>query len=153
MSSELHACDQRIRDLLRLAVGHGIDPDIVGRRRTVVVVEQARAVASEGGFRAAQMVYAFGQRQGSGLSGSEIVHVDVGVAVDVGGPGNGFAVGREIAAFDFPFVLGEPVDFLGRDVEQADVVVAIAGVRGDQQMLAVGRKIVGGVELPLPDAE
>ena len=74
------------------------------------------------------MIYAFGQRQGSGLSGSEIVDVDVGVAVDVGGPGDRFAVGRKIAAFDFPFVLGEPVDFLRGDVEQADVVIAIAGI-------------------------
>ena len=75
------------------------------------------------------------------------MNVDVGVAVHVGGPGDGLAVGREIAAFDFPFVLGEPVDFLGGDIEQADVVVAVAGIRGDQQALSVGRDFVCGVEL------
>ena len=75
------------------------------------------------------------------------MQVDVGVAVHVGGPGDGLAVGRKIAAFDFPFVLGEPVDFLGGDIEQADIVVAVAGIRGDQQALAVGREVVGGVEL------
>ena len=112
-----------------------------------MVVEQARAIASEGRLRAGQRVHAFGQRQGSGLSGSQIVQVDIGIAVDVGGPGDGLAVGRKIAAFDFPFVLGEPIDFLGGDIQQADVVIAVAGIRGDQQMLSVGREIVGGVKL------
>ena len=91
------------------------------------------------------MIYAFGQRQDSCLSGSEVVNIDVGVAVDVSSPGDGFSVGRKIAGFDFPFVLGEPVDFLGRDVEQADIVIAIARVGGDQQMLAIGRELVGDV--------
>ena len=59
----------------------------------------------------------------------------------------GLAVGRKIAAFDFPFVLGEPVDSFGGDIEQADVVIAVAGIRGDQQALSVGREVVGGVEL------
>ena len=48
------------------------------------------------------------------------------------------AVGRERSGVDLPLVVGEPVDLLGRDVEQCDIVVAVVGVRGDEEGLAVG---------------
>src|SRR5882762_5986846 len=74
--------------------------------------------------------------------GGEVVDVDVGVAVDVGLPQNGLAVGGELAAVDFPFVMGEPVDFLGGDVEQSHIGVTVGGVGGDEQALAVEGEVV-----------
>jgi len=46
------------------------------------------------------------------LAGGEVVDVDIGVPVDVGFPKDGLAVGSELAAVDFPLVVGKPVDFL-----------------------------------------
>ena len=73
--------------------------------------------------------------------------IDVFVAVDIGAEGEALAVGGEFAAADFPFVLGEPGDLLACDFEKADIVVSVAGVRGEQNVLAVGRNIVARVAL------
>ena len=74
------------------------------------------------------------------------MHKNIAVAIDVGGPCNRLAVRRKIPAADFPLVLRQPVNFLGRDLEQANVLVAIAGIARDQQMLPVRRKVTGCVQ-------
>ena len=103
-----HAGDQRMRDLMRLAGRERVDPEIAGGGRAVVVVEQARAVVREGRMAARRLVHAFGDRQRSGLAGREVVQINVFVAVDVGAEGDVLAVGRELAAANFPFVVREP---------------------------------------------
>ncbi len=73
-----------------------------------MVVEQARSVFGERRVAAGRLVHALGNRQRSGLGGGEIVQVDFFVAVDVGAEGDVLAVGRELAAANFPFVMREP---------------------------------------------
>ena len=73
--------------------------------------------------------------------------IDVFVAVDVGAEGDVLAVWREFAAADFPFIFREPRDLLACDVEQANVVVAVASVRGKQHAPAVGRDVVARIAL------
>src|SRR5713101_7869197 len=105
------------------------------------------AVPGKSRLSAAQPVNALGQRQGGGLTGSKIVQVDIGVAIKVCGPAYGSAVGRDIASGNLPLVLRQPVDFLRYHIEQPNIVVAIAGIRSDEQALAVRRKLVCSVEV------
>ena len=51
---------ERIRDLARVAVSHVVNPCVLRRVWAVVIVEQARAVACEGGFCPAEFVHTFG---------------------------------------------------------------------------------------------
>ena len=68
------------------------------------------------------------------------MQINIGIAFDVRGPGDVFAVRRKVAAVDLPFIFGEPGNLLAGNIEQPDIVVAIRGIRSDQQLLAVGRK-------------
>ena len=111
-----HPADEGMRDLLRLAAGDVIDPQIVGRGRPVVVVEQPRAIGAEGGMAARRLIHAFRHRKRSRFTASEIVEVDIFVAVYVGGPGDVLAVRGKFAAADFPLVFGEPAYFLRCDI-------------------------------------
>src|SRR3979409_1050438 len=56
------------------------------------------------------------------------------------------AIGREAATGDFTRIVFKPVNFFGGDVEESGVLVTVGGVRCDQDVLAVGRNIVGLVE-------
>ena len=113
MSSDLHPRNQRMRDLMRLSGRHRVHPEISGSSRAVVVVKQARAVFGEGRVPARRLVHAFWDGQYRGLSSRKIVQVDIFVAVDVGAESNVLAIRRELAAADFPFVVGEPLDLSG----------------------------------------
>src|SRR5258708_1690913 len=137
-----------MRDLMRLAGSDVIDPEIAGSGGAVVVVEQARAVFSEGGTPARRLVHAFRDGQSGRLAGREIVQVDVFIAIDVGAEGEVLAVRRELAAADFPFVFREPLDWslvkyscdggtFVTEVEKADVVVPVRSVRGDEYFPSV----------------
>src|SRR6266852_3414150 len=117
---------------MRRAVGEEvIDPQIAGSGRSRMVVKKMRVVASEGWRPARSIVHSFGQGQSARFSGCDVIQVDVGVAIYVRVVSQKLAVGREALARNFPFVLREPADFLACDVEQADVVVAVAGIGGD----------------------
>ena len=75
------------------------------------------------------------------------MQIDVGIAFDIRSPGDELAVRRKVAARDLPFVLGEPRNLLGRNIQQANIVVAIRRVRSNQQLLAIGREIIGAIKL------
>ena len=112
-----------------------------------MVVEQACSVFAECGMLAGKMIHAFGQRQSLSFAGDEIVQIDIDIAFDIRGPGDALAVRRKIASADFPLVPGEPGNLLGRNVQQADIFVTIGSIRSDQQLLTIGREIIGGVKL------
>src|SRR5260370_15567526 len=140
-----HSAYERVRELVRLAVGEVVDPQITWSGWAGVVVEQARVVVSEGRGSARDTVHASRQGKGVRLSGCDVVQVDVGVALYIRGESQELAVGRKALAGKFPIVLREPADFFARVVQQADVVVAVAGVGGDQNTFAVGRNVIGRV--------
>ena len=125
-----------------------VGPDVIGSGRAVVVVEQLRAVARV--RRSDCRRTSSRPRSAAALRRAcvrEVVEINVGVAVDVGGPGQRAAIGRERSGVDLPLVVGEPLDLLGCDVEQSDIVVAVVRVRGDEDGLAVGRDVGGEVGL------
>src|SRR5271169_810470 len=128
--------------LMRLAVSQIVDPQITGSRRPRVVVKQTQAVAGEGRTPARSTIHTFGQGQGARFSGCEVIQVNVAVAIHVAGVGQNLAVGREASTRTFPLFPREPADFLAWYVEQTDVVVAVAGIGGDQNVFAIGRNII-----------
>ena len=71
----------------------------------------------------------------------QIVEIDVDVAVDIRDVGQRFSIRREASALDFPFVLREPVNLFGGDIEQPNVVVSVGGVRCDLNIFAIGRDV------------
>ena len=75
--------------------------------------------------------------------GCDLIQIKVGVAIDVRAVGQKLAVGRKTLARNLPFVLREPMDLLTGNIEQSDVVVAIARIRGDQDALAIRRNVAG----------
>ena len=75
----------------------------------------------------------------------DIVDIDVGIAIDVRGPGKRLAIGRERAGIDLPLVVGQPLDLLRRDVEQSHILVAVLRVGSNQDRPAVRREIVSGI--------
>ena len=101
-----HSRDQRMRDLMRLAGGQRVNPEIARSGGAVVVVEQARAVLRERGVAAGRLVHAFRERQSGRLAGREVVQIDIIVAVDIGAEGEALAVGRKFAAADSPICPG-----------------------------------------------
>ena len=75
------------------------------------------------------------------------MQIDVRVAIHIGGPENVPAIGRKVAAVGLPLIVGEPGDFLRSKIEQADVGVAVLGIRSNEESFAIGRKIVCRIEL------
>src|SRR5258708_26163566 len=123
-----HSAYERMRELMRLGVGRFsvsqvIDPQIARSGRAGVVVEEARIVASEWRWPARGKVHAFRQGQSVSFSGCYVVQVDFAVAIDFRVVSDKLAVRRKALSANFPLVRRDPVDFLPRDVEQADVVV------------------------------
>src|SRR5262249_35442363 len=80
-----------------------------------------------------------------GVPGTEVVGKNLLVAVDVCRPGGELAIRREPTRGYLPLALREPVDLFGSCLEQANVVVAITGVRGQQYPFSVGREIGGNI--------
>src|SRR6202042_2918681 len=142
-----NARDERMRDLMRLAGCERVDPKIAGGSRTVMHVEQARAVVRERGVAARRLVHALGDRQRQRLASRDVVEKNIFVAVDVSAEGDVLTIWRELAAANFPFIFREPGDLFCLSVERPDVVVAVRCVRSEEDMLAIGRKIVREVEL------
>ncbi len=142
-----YAADEGMRELTRLGVRERIYPEIAGRGRSGVRVEETGAIAGKWRAAAAWPVQAFGQGQGARFSGGDVVGVNLIVAIDIGGVEQRLAIGSEAVAGDLPLVLREPMNLFGRNVEQSGVVVTVAGVRRDEHILAVGRDVIGAVQL------
>src|SRR5579872_2772685 len=94
--------------LQRFAGGQAVDPKVARGRRTVVIVEQARAIGAERLRFSGEVVNTLCDGQFFRCAGGEIVNVDPDVPIDVRRPGDGFAVTRKISATDPPLVFGEP---------------------------------------------
>src|ERR1700678_4347499 len=97
-----------MRDLMRLAGGQRINPEIARSGGAVVIVEKTCAVFAECRMATGRLVYALWNRQGRRFAGGEIALVDIFIAIDVGAEGDVLAVEGEFAAANFPFVFGEP---------------------------------------------
>src|SRR5580765_152844 len=99
---------------------------------------------------ARRLVHALRDRQSVRLSGSEIMQINIFVAFHVCGESYVLSIRRKLASANFPLVLGEPFDLprseypvqfaFRAEVEQSDVVVTIRGVRGDEDLPAVGNR-------------
>src|ERR1700676_4820775 len=59
-----NAGDERMRDLMRLAGGECVHPEIAGGSGPVVIIKQTRAVFGEGRVASSRLVYAFRDGQG-----------------------------------------------------------------------------------------
>src|SRR5208283_2170949 len=129
--------------LMRFAVSQVIDPQIAGSGRSCMVVKETRSVASKGRNPLRRIIQPFGKRQGARLSGCDFIQVEIGAALDVRAVSQKFAIGSKFLPINLPLVLREPVDFLRRGVKQAGVVIAIAGIGGDENVPAVRRNVSG----------
>src|SRR5204863_4124091 len=81
------------------------------------------------------------------LLGSEIVKINIAVAIDVGRPGSCSSIGRKVTRADLPFILGEPVDFLRGDIKQANVLISVPSIRSDKHLLSVRRDVACAVKM------
>src|SRR5271154_6817312 len=133
-----------MRNLMRLASCHRVNPEIAGSSGAVVEVEQARTVFGKSGVAAGGLVHAFRDRQHGGLTGMEVVEVKVFVTVDVGAEGDArggvFRRRRELAGANLPFFMGDPPDpswidnakegcvCLPTEIENARILIAVRGV-------------------------
>ena len=131
-----------MRHLLRLLRRDVIDPDVIGSIGAVVVIQQLRPIAAVGKRIAAQRVHALLQRQRLRAPARHVVQIDVGVAINIGRPRQRLAIGRKRSCAQPPLLVGQPVNLLGCDVEQSDIVVAVLRVRGDEDRLAIGRDVI-----------
>src|ERR1700678_4264026 len=97
-----------MRDLMRLAGGQRINPEIAGSGGAVVIVEKTCAVFAECRMATRRLGYAPPNRQGPLFAGGEIALVDIFIAIAVGAEGDVLAVEGEFAAANFRLVFGEP---------------------------------------------
>ncbi len=93
-----------------------------------MVVEQALAVVRKRRDVAGEGVDAFGEREAMDFAAGEGAGIERLAAIDVGGPDDLEAVGREAAGVDLPLVGGDPGELLRGDVEQGYVVIAVGCV-------------------------
>ena len=104
-------------DLLRLLRGDVVDPDVAGGVGPIVVVEQLRSIARVGQGIAAQRIEARLDGEGLGVMSDNVVGINTGVAVEVGGPGERLAVWGEGARAQLPLLAGQPINLLVRDID------------------------------------
>src|SRR3984885_877304 len=133
--------------LVRLSSRQRVHPKIAGSSRAIMVVEQARAVFSEGSIATDRLIYTFGDRQDRGLPACEIVQVDIFVAIDVSAEGDVLAVGRKLAAAGFPLVFREPLDLFGSersvhlcfhaDPKETNIFVPVLSIRSNQYLIEI----------------
>src|SRR5208282_6924953 len=100
-----HAAHQRVCELMRLAIGEVVNPQVTGSGWSGVVIKQPRIIASERRRSARCVVDPFGKGQGTRLSRCDVKEVNVGVAIYVRAVGKKLAVGRETLTRDFPLVV------------------------------------------------
>ncbi len=119
-----------------------VDPEIAGSGRPVVHVKQARSIGTECGAAPGWLIHTFGSGQRGGFAGGKIVNEDVfDCHPHWRANDETFAIGRKFFASNLPLIFRDPRDLLGRDVEQADVLVPVGGIRSHQNALAVRRDI------------
>ena len=94
-----------------------------------------------------EVVHTFQERQRRRLVSRQLMQIDVAIALDIRRPRNEFAIRRKTSARDLPFVLGKPRDLPGCNIQQPNIVVAVCRVGSDQQLFAIGREIIGAVNL------
>src|SRR5208337_3184693 len=117
-----HSCPRALA--LGFLIGKRVNPQIAGSGWSGMRIKHSRAVARERRAVSRRPVQSLRQSQGSRFARSDVVKININVPVHVRGIDERLAIRCEACTRNLPLFLGEPMDLLGRDLEQADVLVS-----------------------------